>query len=46
MTVAALPGQRVAQAPLSYRKNVAMLRGPQQSADVLVIDQVDLHTYE
>ena len=29
MTVATLPGQRVAQAPLSYRKNVKMLRGPQ-----------------
>jgi tyrosinase len=29
MTVATLPAQRVTQAPLSYRKNVAMLRGPQ-----------------
>jgi tyrosinase len=29
MTVAALPAQRVTQAPLSYRKNVAVLRGPQ-----------------
>ncbi|HEY5989377.1 MAG TPA: tyrosinase family protein [Streptosporangiaceae bacterium] len=29
MTVATLPAQRVAQAPISYRKNVAMLRGPQ-----------------
>jgi hypothetical protein len=29
MTVTALPAQLVAQAPLSYRKNVAMLRGPQ-----------------
>jgi len=32
MTVAALPAQRVAQAPLSYRKNVKMLRGPQVAA--------------
>jgi tyrosinase len=29
MTVATLPAQRVAQAPLSYRKNVKVLRGPQ-----------------
>jgi len=29
MTVATLPAQRVTQAPLSYRKNVARLRGPQ-----------------
>ena len=29
MTVATLPAQQVVQAPLSYRKNVAMLRGPQ-----------------
>jgi len=29
MTVTALPAQLVAKAPLSYRKNVAMLRGPQ-----------------
>jgi tyrosinase len=29
MTVATLPAQRVVQAPLSYRKNVAMLREPQ-----------------
>lgn len=29
MTVATLPAQRITQAPLSYRKNVAMLRAPQ-----------------
>jgi hypothetical protein len=32
MTVATLPVQRVAQAPLSYRKNVSMLRRPQLAA--------------
>jgi len=32
MTVATLPAQQVVQAPLSYRKNVAMLRGPQLEA--------------
>jgi len=32
MTVATLPAQRVAQARLSYRKNVQMLRGPQEAA--------------
>jgi len=32
MTVATLPAQRVAEAPLSYRKNVKMLRGPQVAA--------------
>lgn len=29
MTVATLPAQQIVQAPLSYRKNVAMLREPQ-----------------
>ena len=58
MTVATLPAQQIVQAPLSYRKNVTMLREPQlavvrrafsasmQVGDVLVIDQVALHTYE
>jgi tyrosinase len=32
MTVATLPAQRIAQAPLSYRKNIKMLRGPQLAA--------------
>ncbi len=32
MTVATLPAQRVAQAPLSYRKNISMLRAPQLAA--------------
>ena len=32
MTVTTLQAQPVAQAPLSYRKNVAMLRGPQLTA--------------
>ena len=32
MTVATRPAQRVAQAPLSYRKNMKMLRGPQLAA--------------
>src|SRR5947207_8180356 len=32
MTVTTLQAQPVAQAPLSYRKNVAVLRGPQLAA--------------
>jgi tyrosinase len=32
MTVATLAAQRVTQAPLSYRKNVVVLRGPQLAA--------------